>query len=357
MTQTANANTKANDLGKETSASATGTNAPQVSQETKVNTSKETHYTDGMMFPKVVSHVVYLRRIPTHNRLPGQELDEGKQKIGSSFKGNSVLRGLTFDEEAKYLPSIIGVDTNSPNWENTTRNYWANLSKDVPPKDGIELEVGLRYTTKEDYIYDQENAEKNHNGIIINHKGIPVNMADYILWRYCLDYSKVANTFEDIGKSPKIEFYLFSKSKEILDKKNVLNNKKKALQLMYKSMSERNWVDYVLRVLVAQDKTKTRTVDSISKMGEDEKDILLDEYVVGNPDRFLLIAEDKNLEMRSFIELSIAKGNLQRVANTDTITMDGLTLGNTINEVIAFLTNAKNSGTLSTLKAQLNHLP
>lgn len=317
----------------------------------------ETKLVNKIQFPKEISKTVFLRRIPSPGRLPGQNLDEAKQKIGSGWKGSSVLRGLSFEEEIMYLPSIIGLSPESPNWEANTRAYWANISKEVPPRDGVELEVGLRYYNEDDYNYDQNECARDNNGTLTNHKGKPINMADYILWRYCLNYSRVANTPEDIGKSPKIEFYLFNKDKEISDKVNVLNSKRKALQLMYKRIGERDWVDYILRVLIAQDKSHTKDVRSMSRMTNDEKDILLDEYVVGNPEKFLALAEDKNLEMRSFIELCIAMGKLSRIANTDTITMDGTPLGNATIEVIGFLNNPKNNDVLQTLKAQVKHTP
>ena len=310
---------------------------------------------DKIMFPKEFPKVVFLRRVPIPGRLPGQNLDESKQKIGSGWKGSAILRGLNFSEEVKYLKDIIGLSPESTNWEIATKNYWANISKEVPPKDGVELEVGLRYFTAADYEYDQTQCLRGVNGELIDHKGLPINMADYILWRYCLNYSRVANVPEDIGKSPKIEFYLFSKDKEITDKKNILNSKRKASMLLYKRLSERDWVDYILRVLIAQDQSHTKDVRSLNKMTEDEKDILLDEYVGSNPDKFLGLAEDKNLEVRSFIELCVAMGKLTRIPNTDTITMDGVSLGNSIMEVISFLNNPKNNDVLQTLKAQIKH--
>lgn len=308
-----------------------------------------------MVFPKEFPRTVYLRRVATIPKLPGQDLDEAKQKIGSGWKGSSVLRGLTFAEEHKYLKDIIGLSTDSPNWETATKSYWANISKEVPPKDGVQLEVGLRYKTKEDYEHDQISGVRDTNGTLIDHKGIPINVSDYILWRYCLLYSRVANTPEDIGKSPKIEFYLFNKDKEIANKKTLLNSKRKAIQLMYKRLGERDWVDYILTVLIAQDKSFTKNVRDLSTMEEDEKDILLDEYVASSPDKFLALAEDKNLQIRSFIELCIVAGKLTRIPNTDTINMDGTLLGNSTIEAIAFLNNPKNNQTLQTLKAQVKH--
>ncbi len=317
------------------------------------NDAQTNQLVNKMSFPREIPRTVYLRRIPLPGRLPGQNLDEAKQKVGSGWKGSAILRGLTFKEETMYLRDIIGLSPESPNWEIQTKAYWANISKDVPPKDGVALEVGLRYFSQEDYDYDQKEALRDGNGTPYEIKGRPINMADYIMWRYCLLYSRVANTPEDIGKSPKIEFFLFNKDKEIADKTKVLNSKRKAIQLMYKRLAEREWVDYVLTILMAKDKSHTKNVRDLSKMGEEEKDILLDEYVNSNPDGFLILAEDKNLEIKAFIELAIAGGKLSRIPNTDTITMDGTTIGDSLSEAVAFLNNPKNNQTLQTLKAQV----
>lgn len=317
------------------------------------NKSEDVKILPTKSYPKEVSKRIFLRRIPTTAKLPGQNLDEAILKIGSGFKGSSVLRGLNFKEEQRFLPDIIGLSKDSPNWEHATRNYWAGISKPVPAKDGLELEVGLRYNSYEDYEKDL-NGERDENGTLINVAGTPINIAEYILWRYCLVYSRVANIPEDIGKSPKIEFFLFSKDKEIQDKKSALNSRRKASQLFYQRMGERDWVDHVLRVLSAIDKNPLKkSVQAIGQMGDDEKDILLEQYVDESPERFLSIANDKHLELKAFVEICIATGKLNRIPNTDTITMDGLTLGNSINEVVEHLNNPKNVKTLSTLKAQI----
>lgn len=310
---------------------------------------------DKIIFPKEFSKTVYLKRKENKDRLPGQNLDDHKDKIGSAFKGASVLRGLTFNEEEKYLQGIMGISKSSQDWEKETKKYWCNISKDVPAGKGLELEVGLRYTTQEEYDYDQK-LFKNEDGVIEDCKGTPLNIADYILWRYCLVYSRVANIPEDKDKSPKIDFYLFSKDKEIQDKKKTLNVKRKANQLYYQRIADRSWVDFILTILVAKDKSPLKkTIAEIARMSDDEKDILLDSYASEDPEAFVALGEDKNLEIKSFVELCIASGKLSRIPNTDTITLEGNTIGNSLSETVAFLLNPKHSQTYQTLKAQLKH--
>lgn len=330
-----------------------------MSDETK-NGTTDTKDSKTESFNKEFSRIVYVRRKPQIGALPGQDLDEAKSKIGSSFKDGSVLRGLKFDEEIRFLETLLGVNKTSQNWEKMSKEYWANITKLVPPGDGVKgdglkLEIGLRYTNKEDYEADLKAPLEN--GAIINPKGTPIKLDDYIIWRYCLVYGDVANSFEDVGKSPKIRFYLFNKEKEVQDKKTMLNIKSTATKLMYQRIAERDWVDYVLRVLVAADKESKVTLRELAIITADEKDIILDEYLQKNPARFLEIGSDKNLETKAFIEIAIAVGKLARIPNTTTVTHDGETLGNTTDEVVTYLQNPVNAKFFQAIKAQVNLVP
>lgn len=317
------------------------------------NTGKEIK----MSFPREFSHKVFVRRKKNLPNLPieGDFIDESIIKIGASWREKSVLRGLEAEEESRWLPKIIGTQVTSPNWEAEAANYWKNISRVVPltNKDGsggLELEVGLRYKSQEDYDTDQ-NAPREE-GAVINPKGEPISMADYILWRYCLRYSRVANSIEDINKSPKIEMYLFSREKDIKDKKASFELRKKASQLLYKRLNERDWVDHILRLLIVQDGEAKVTIKDLSTITDDEKDIMMDNYANKNPGLFLSLGEDRNLELKSFVEICIALGLLHRIANTNSVSMDGNTIGNTMDEVVTFLRNPENQHSLATLKAQ-----
>ena len=321
------------------------TSTPPVKEEVKVETPR-------LQFPREISKIVYVRRRERMGQLPGQDPDDAKLKIGSSFKGSSVNRGLTFEEEVRFLSEFIGVNEQSPNWEKATKEYWANISKPVPPKDGLKLEVGLKYFKEDDYNADRNRA-LNANGVLENPKGVPINLADYILYRYCLVYNEVANSPELVSMSPKINFYLFNKDNEIREKKVVMDIKRKAAQLLYSNMFDRTWVEHMLRNLVARDSSKRYTIKGIMDFSEDERDVLLEEFLLENPSEFLSLGNDKHLEMKSFVEIAIASGKLSRIANTNTITLDGEVIGNSIDETVSFLNNPKNSESLMTLKAQL----
>ena len=299
------------------------------------------------------SKIVYIRHKPDNNvYLPFRMKDEAiKNKIGASLHGQDVKRGLNSDEERRFLPNIIGVSPDSENWDKAVRSYWDNISKLVPPSDGeggggLKLEIGRVYTKLEDEEFDSICSDESLK------KGFPINVPDFVLWRYCLVYNRVANSIDDIHKSPKIDFYIFSSEEDIITKKSSLKLERDANMLSYQRMADRDWVDSILRLFVSNDKQSKIAIRELEKMTEDEKDIALAHYVKTQPEKFLLLGNDANLQLKGFIEFCIVRGILLRLPNTDTILMGDLTLGSSIDEAVVFLKNPKNSKTYETLKAQ-----
>lgn len=311
-----------------------------------------------LSFPREFSHTVVLKRKKTGPPLPveGEFIDESIQKVGPSWNGKVILRGLTIEEEARWLPNIIGLGASSPNWEKETKDYWANIGRSVPPNNkdgsgGLTLEVGLKYKNEADYKADQERT-RDENGVIINPLGEPINLPDYVFWRFCLLHGKVANNYDLINKSAKIEFYLFSKEKELKDKTKIMLLKKDANQLFYQRMHERDWVENMLRLLIQQDPAAEYGVKDVPTIALEEQELLLNKYAEEYPQLFIAYGKDKHLEMKSFVEVCIAQGLLTRIPNTTSISMDGTTIGGTLDQTVTFLNDPANARALQQLKAQ-----
>lgn len=360
---------KDNNQNKETSNTASATDASKTSEVNKelIEKGPQKPYDpyaiqlEGIKFPYFQKKEVIIKRRITGGALPGLDADETREKIGSSFKGASVNRGLTKDEERRWLAPMLGLDLQSSEWEKGTKEYWANISAEVPPNGkndlgGLKLETGLFYETREQYIQDLDRP-KDINGVIINPSGEPINLADYILWRYCLGYVEVANDITLVNNSPKIRFYMFTKEKQIQDKKLLLDRKRKAEFIYNQNISDRGWVDHMLHTLIPGDKDARILLKDIATMEDDEKDITLHEYLEKDVIRFISIGNDKNLEMRSLIELAVATGRLHRIPNTTTLLFEGSTIGNTPEEAVAYLNNPKFNDVLRTIKAQVNITP
>lgn len=262
-----------------------------------------------------------------------ESIDEGTWKIGASIRNNTVNRGLSLDEEEKYLPQIIGIKPSSEHWEKATRDYWNNISVKVPEA-GLKLEIGFKYKSKED-------ADRNQNGT-------PININDYVLYKYCLEYAHVANHIDLIGASPKIRFYIFDQEEEKKAKTSQFKVRSEAMKLYLETLADRSLVDDILNIY------KFDT----TKMDEDEKSMILETKVKDTPESFLLILKDDMLKYKSFVNKCLHSGKLTQVPNTETIVFGSDVIGNTIAEAAIYLKSksATNLKVYETLMAQMNLL-
>jgi hypothetical protein len=302
-----------------------------------------------------VSNKVYIKRKKAIAAYPGADKVDSKMKIGSSFKNQSVLRGLSHEEEMKFLPNVLGLSAKSDKWEKATQNYWANISKVVPQDNtGLELEIGFDYENKE--------AKEKGESVSVEERhqhGRPIRLNDYILYRYCLLYRRVANSIEDVNKSPHIWFYIHTKERQLNLEHTKAQSEDKALQEYFKILTNRDKVVDVLTVF-AQESAKLDdglVPFNLESLDDREQDLLLRKCATKYPKKFHDFATDTQLEMRSFIERSIVSGKLRRVPNTDTVIYgDNTTIGNTMDDCIAFLKNPKNAKVYNNLVAQMKYM-
>jgi len=263
--------------------------------------------------------------------LPGYDPADRVLKIGSAFAGNGsrdVLRGLTREEEKKYLPPLLGIPATSEDWERATKDYWASISVSVPPE-GRKLEVGM--IGKE-----------------------PINVEDYILYRYCLVYGRVANTKDDVKKSPqKIKFFLYSKEDEIKKDYNSLQEKRKAFAVAMELSADRKIVRHILWA-----EKEALGIVNPDSLQDKEQDIKFFDLVERNPKCLVKYKNDSLLKFKAFIMKALSLGFLTKVPNTETImyTLDGsaITLGDTFIEAAAYFSKAEGESLYKNIVAKVN---
>ena len=268
--------------------------------------------------------IVFIKRVPKVYHLHKEgDIEQGIWKIGSSLKQNGPLRGLTFAEEARFLPSILGIANTSEKFSHACNDYWNKISTVVPSGEGLQLEVGWEWKNEADYN-DEKNKEES-----LRTKGQPINMADYILYRYCLVYGRVANKEEDINKSSKIKFYLHTKEAKIKAEKAKNDVKKQAMKLYLELLGDRNKIMYILRV----DDTNL----DIDTMDNDEIDIALNKFLENKPSKLIEIANNPDLSTLALIHEALRTNHLERMSNTETITYGTVVVGNTMKEAVTNL--------------------
>lgn len=295
-----------------------------------------------------------IRRKPNIEGLPGADVSLFNKKIGSALKGGVALSGLSFEEERQYLPEIIGVDPNDVSWRVAVQEYWNNISVRIPADgiapDGVIITtnhkveefqgkpLSFKVSFKEEVHKNKlENASsfEEKREIIKKYGKVETNVADYVLFRYCLVYSKVANSFSLIGMSKKILFYLYSKENETKTKYNKLQVRRAASILFEKYLDKEPIIDAML-IRFEKDLSNYPTIE--------DKHLELDNLVATKPDAFLLYGKDSSLLIKAMVMQAAKHGILYNPDNTDAYYYGedhSIVIGNSLNDAVLFFKSEK----------------
>ena len=283
-----------------------------------------------------VKKSIIIHRRPISN-LPGQDQIESNKKIGSSF----TAPVLTFEEEEKFMPNIINAKPDSQGYRRLVEEYFANIGVPVPVT-GLTLEIGFAYPDEEMALKGEQADETERHNF-----GEPIVVSDYVLYRYCLVYSRVANIGVDYNKSPKIRFYMQSPDHDKRNRESKRKLRTRAYQLFVELESDTTMIKNIVSVLRADPEIDVNYVEPGTEATEVET------FLISNPKKFISIANDTDLKTRAFIEDAIESRILERPVNS-TIVMYGTDLlGNSMQEAIAYLKSEDNAAIYNQVKAQV----
>lgn len=293
--------------------------------------------------------------------------------IGSSISSTRILSSNK-DEVEKYFPQIIGMSPNNPEFVTRVKAYLSNISFNVQDA-GSTLNISFSYDKKKDYLTIKEKEDKinakreavarNNTAAIkeavkiwtqeINDLetekakyGHPDNIEEYLLYRHCLLYRDIAKDISLINSDSSLRFYIKDENKEAERAKRLIDERRKAM---------RNFL-----ALEASDKKRNAvfiqmTVNNGGNIAEamlktpDQQVSALMAYLNDNPDKFNDLFDDKNVEMKSFIEALIARGELIRPEyNQQISTADGTFIGSNMNEAVAYFNNPTNKPVLEAMQ-------
>lgn len=331
--------------------------------------------------------------------------------IGSSVSSvNKILANP--NEQAKLMPQIIGISPTSQDWNKMLNNYWNSIRVEIPAG-GKELEVGFIYdindssiasniksindgisnekaklTKDEDlkkYIDDRIDAinkdfeskmtaasklsnerdretkeaelyriKWNSLALVEGERykvGSPITIEDYILYRYVMGYRDVANEFALVSKSNNIRFYLHSEVDIKKYKQDKLNVERSKMELFVKVGSDLSLVTDVLYAMGYGSELPTDNVDKL---------LMLKEKMETDTNKFISVANNKQLQLIGTIERYVAKDILYRLPGSQIVT-DGIehtkVLGNSLEEVILYFMDKENKATISEYESRFKGLP
>ena len=293
--------------------------------------------------------------------------------IGSSISSTRILSSNK-DEVEKYFPQIIGISPNNPEFVTRVKAYLSNISFNVQDA-GSTLNISFTYDKKKDYLTIKEKEEKinakresvarNNTAAIkeavkvwtqeINDLesekakyGHPDNIEEYLLYRHCLLYRDVAKDISLINSDSSLRFYIRDENKEAERAKRLVDERRKAMRnflALESSDKKRNAVFIQMTV-----NNGGNIAEAMLKTPDQQVSALMT-YLNDSPDKFNDLFEDKNVEMKSFIESLIARGELIRPEyNQQISTADGTFIGSNMNEAVAYFNNPTNKPVLEAMQ-------
>lgn len=293
--------------------------------------------------------------------------------IGSSISSTRILSSNK-DEVEKYFPQIIGISPNNPEFVTRVKAYLSNISFNVQDA-GSTLNISFTYDKKKDYLTIKEKEDKinakresvarNNTAAIkeavkiwtqeINDLesekakyGHPDNIEEYLLYRHCLLYRDVAKDISLINSDSSLRFYIKDENKEAERAKRLVDERRKAMRnflALEASDKKRNAVFIQMTV-----NNGGNIAEAMMKTPDQQVSALMN-YLNDSPDKFNDLFEDKNVEMKSFIEALIARGELIRPEfNQQISTADGTFIGSNMNEAVAYFNNPNNKAVLEAMQ-------
>lgn len=297
-----------------------------------------------------------------YRRVNMKVLGQRKETIGSSVRSCQVLSSNA-EEIAAYFPQLIGLSANHPDFITRVKAWLSNIQFTINEND-VTLDTSFVYKKKADYLAikaqedkindDFDKVDRANTSAIKDavkkkvdalnalesskHKyGHPVNLENYLMYRHCLLYNDVAKDIALINSDPTLRFYIKDEAKEAEKAKKLTEQKTKAM----KNFVELSGTDAKFNaVFVAMCVSRNENLSEALLKDRSEKVSMLIEYVNSNPDKFNKLVDDKNIQVKAFIETLITRGELVRSEfNQQISTAEGTFIGSNMNEAVAWFEN------------------
>jgi hypothetical protein len=306
-------------------------------------------------------------------------LPKKRDYIGSSIRSSQVLASNRAEVEA-YFPQLLGISVNNENFVTRLKQYLNNIQ--VPVNElGVTFDCSFRFNHKRDYFafkareeeiemaYKKANKQSTKDlraalAIKINDLnnleseqyavGSPVNITDYILYRHCLLYRDVAKDTALINCDPFVRFYLKDDAKDKERQQKLRQEINNAKRNYIEVIGDDEMFDavYIQYCVVAG----LPIVNSLLSERMD-KENQLDKFSTSEPVKFNSIVKDRDLRIKSLIELLIARGEFVRSQfNQNITTQDGEFIGANMKEAIAWAKNPENENVLAAFKNKLKYI-
>jgi len=253
------------------------------------------------------------------DNLPQAVVAETTKGLSSEYKNGVILKGITKDEEDLLLPKILGMDKTDPRYFEKVDEFWHNLSVPVMYSKGLTLDCSTK-------------------------NGEPINPKDYILYKRALESSRVAKNEMEARTSNNYWLYIYDEEATKVNSNKSIKNITKATEFFTKHEDDENTLDMLVWMFG----------EDPNKMDKLEKQNTLFEKVQSNPSEYIAFSSDKDLAVKSEI-YAMLHNNIIRKVGTTFLAGDSI-LGDSVDEVVIYVRDPKNSAFVNNLKAQLKQI-
>lgn len=299
--------------------------------------------------------------------------------IGSSINSSRKLSANKEEMDA-YFPQLIGLSPSDPNYIRRCKTYLNNIQIKVDEL-GRTFDTTFIYRRYKDYckIAKQEEAIENRFKLVnrgnireleeaVRRKiedlhalestkykyGHPVNVEDYLMYRHCLLYNDIAKDEALIDNNAGVRFYFKDDKKEADRVKKFRTEINKAKANFVACLADERLFDavYVQYLSISN-------LPITSSLLEDDvtKQTKLDRFSQTEPVKFNKLCADKDIKLKSNIELLISKGILVKSTYNQNITTDdGTLIGANIGEAVAWFKDPSNTAQVEAYKNQLRNI-
>lgn len=259
---------------------------------------------------------VQIRRKEPRSHLSPAILDTAMISLSAVYVNGSTLRGMSYEEESKYLPAVVGVSPTSPDFSSQCSTFWKELSLKIP-SEGYVLDISTR-------------------------DGEPINLLHMIYYKWAKAHPMVADTSEQMRAEESKRFYIYDPEREMAKESHKAKTSMKAYKEFIRLSEEADQMRSIIRMM---------SNNNPDTMNSDQLTVQVKHLVEASPDEFLKLAMDKDLSLRSELATMVSNNVVNKIGG-QYLYMD-VTVGETEEQAVNYLKNQKNSKVLVEMRAKL----
>lgn len=323
--------------------------------------------------------IALIQNYSLYRKANDKVLPKRRDFIGSSVRSSRVLVSNRAEVEA-YFPQLLGLSPNNENFISRLKQYLNNIQVRVDEL-GVTFDCSFQFNHKRDYLkfktqeeaielqYKKANRQNiqelrkaldakimaiNNLESQLHAYGSPVNIAEYLLYRHCLLYRDIAKDTAIINSDPYVRFYFRDDTKDRERQQKLRQEINNAKRNYVEVIGNDDMFDavYIQYCVIAG-------LPIVNSMLNDrlEKEVQLDKFSMAEPVKFNNIVKDKDIEIKSFIELLISRGEFVRSKfNQNITTQDGEFIGANMKEAIAWAKDPDNANVIAAFKNKLKYI-